>query len=97
MRFDEEERGEASKLDGCHALKTGLTVAQADKDGTSPGKEVLSKLLERFGPAVVLMDETVAYLRQLEHGKSYKGGTYNSNLSFGKPRSSSEKTFSPPP
>ena len=57
-------------------------VAEADRDGTSPGKEVLHKLLTRFGPAVVLMDETVAYLRQFEHGKSYKGGTYNSNLSF---------------
>src|SRR5690349_12405876 len=35
-------------------------VADADKDGTSPGKDVLSKLLEKFGPAVILMDETVA-------------------------------------
>lgn len=57
-------------------------VAGADKDGTSPGKDVLSQLLERFGPAVILMDETVAYLRQFEAGKSYPGGSYNSNLSF---------------
>ncbi len=57
-------------------------VAASDADGTSPGKEVLAGLLEAHGPAVVLMDETVAYLRQLEPGKSYKGGTYNSNLSF---------------
>lgn len=57
-------------------------VAGADKDGTSPGKEVLGALLEQFGPAVILMDETVAYLRQFESGKSYPGGTYNSNLSF---------------
>jgi predicted AAA+ superfamily ATPase len=57
-------------------------VAASDQDGTSPGKDVLSKVLERFGPAVVLMDETVAYVRQLEPGKSYQGGTYNSNLSF---------------
>jgi predicted AAA+ superfamily ATPase len=57
-------------------------VAASDKDGTSPGKDVLSKLFERFGPIVVLMDETVAYVRQLEPNKSYKGGTYNSNLSF---------------
>jgi predicted AAA+ superfamily ATPase len=57
-------------------------VAASDRDGTSPGKEVLSRLFEKFGPVVVLMDETVAYLRQLEANKSYKGGTYNSNLSF---------------
>ncbi len=57
-------------------------VAGADKDGTSPGKDVLGQLLERFGPAVILMDETVAYLRQFETGKSHTGGSYNSNLSF---------------
>lgn len=57
-------------------------VAGADKDGTSPGKDVLGKLLEQFGPAVILMDETVAYLRQFEAGKSHTGGSYNSNLSF---------------
>ncbi len=57
-------------------------VAASDRDGTSPGKDVLGKLFEKHGPAVVLMDETVAYLRQLEPGKSYKGGTFNSNLSF---------------
>jgi predicted AAA+ superfamily ATPase len=57
-------------------------VAESDRDGTSPGKDVLARLLEAYGPAIVLMDETVAYMRQFEHGRSYKGGTYNSNLSF---------------
>lgn len=57
-------------------------LADSDRDGTSPGKEVLSRLLEQFGPAVVLLDETVAYLRQFEPGKTYRGGSYNSNLSF---------------
>ena len=57
-------------------------VASSDREGTSPGKEVLATLLTKFGPAVVLLDETVAYLRQFEAGRSYPGGTYNSNLSF---------------
>lgn len=57
-------------------------VAAADADGTSPGKETLAELLSKFGPAVVLMDEVVAYLRQFAAGKSYRGGTYDSNLSF---------------
>jgi predicted AAA+ superfamily ATPase len=57
-------------------------VAASDHDGTSPGKEVLARLFERFGPVIVLMDETVAYLRQFEPGKSYLAGTFNSNLSF---------------
>lgn len=32
MHIDEQERGEASKLDGCYVLKTDLTTAQADKE-----------------------------------------------------------------
>ncbi len=57
-------------------------VAASDRDGTSPGKDILAEILERSSPAVVLIDETVAYLRQLQPGKSYPGGTFNSNLSF---------------
>lgn len=57
-------------------------VRDSDEAGVSPGKRVLTELLERFGPAVILMDETVAYLRQFDSGKSYPGGTYDANLSF---------------
>ncbi len=57
-------------------------VAASDRDGTSPGKDVLVSLFEQFSPAVILVDETVAYLRQFEPTRSYKGGTYSSNLSF---------------
>ncbi len=57
-------------------------VARADQDGTSPGKEDLAALFSRFGPCVILIDETVAYLRQFEEGKRYAGGTFESNLSF---------------
>ena len=57
-------------------------VAAADTDGTSPGKETLAALFKKFGPAIVLMDETVAYLRQFAAGRNYRGGTYDSNLSF---------------
>lgn len=57
-------------------------VGASDRDGTSPGKDILGTLLEQFGPSIVLFDETVAYLRQFEQGRSYKGGSYNSNLSF---------------
>lgn len=58
------------------------TVREADQAGTSPGKEVLAQLLSQNAPCVVLMDELVAFLRQFESGKSYKAGTFDSNLSF---------------
>ncbi|MDP8218904.1 MAG: DUF499 domain-containing protein [Candidatus Theseobacter exili] len=57
-------------------------LAQADKEGTSPGKEILTNIFKTFAPVVVLMDETVAYIRQFEAGKSYAGGTFESNLTF---------------
>ncbi|MGC9351036.1 MAG: ATP-binding protein [Sulfurovum sp.] len=57
-------------------------VQDADRDGTSPGKEVLANLLSAYAPCIILIDELVAYIRQFEEGKSYPGGTYESNLSF---------------
>ena len=57
-------------------------VAQADMDGTSPGKEVLVDLLREASPCVVLIDELVAFVRQFEPGKQYKAGTFDSNISF---------------
>ena len=57
-------------------------LEHADKEGTSPGKEILANLLEAAGPTAILLDETVLYFRQFEPGKSYAGGTFDSNLSF---------------
>ena len=57
-------------------------VADSDADGTSPGKEVLTELVSRAAPCVILVDELVAFIRQLELGKQYKAGTFDSNVSF---------------
>lgn len=42
-------------------------VAEADQTGTNPGS-LLRELFRTFGPAVVLIDEWVAYARQLPNG-----------------------------
>ncbi len=57
-------------------------VRAADTSGTSPGKEALRDLLERYAPCVVLVDELVAYVRQFPDGQALSGGSYDSNLSF---------------
>jgi len=57
-------------------------VKESDAAGTSPGKDVLSELLRRCAPCVVLIDELVAYVRQFPEGQTLTGGTYDSNLSF---------------
>lgn len=61
----------------------GFALVQgADATGTSPGKEVLSRLLGAYAPCVVLMDELVAYVRQFPDGPALSGGSFDSNLSF---------------
>lgn len=57
-------------------------VADSDADGTSPGKEVLTDLIRKAAPCVILIDELVAFIRQLELGKQFKAGTFDSNISF---------------
>ena len=57
-------------------------VSEADKTGTSPGKETLAELIQKAAPCVILVDELLAFIRQLEAGKSYAAGTFDSNISF---------------
>lgn len=57
-------------------------VAASDADGTSPGKQVLTELISQAAPCVILIDELVAFIRQLELGKQFKAGTFDSNISF---------------
>ncbi len=58
-------------------------VAEADRCGVSPGAEVLRVIFERFGPALILIDEWVAFARQL-YGRddSLPAGSFDANLSF---------------
>lgn len=52
-------------------------IAGAEEAGTSPGGEALEKVLRAAGgPALVLLDEIVAYVKQLD------GERYEANLAF---------------
>ncbi len=57
-------------------------VRESDEAGTSPGKDVLVRLLTKYAPCVVLVDELVAYVRQFNSTERISGGTYASNISF---------------
>ena len=67
--------------------KDGYDMVRADDvAGTSPGA-ALTKLFKRFGPAVVLIDEWVAYARQLRDGngsgaKRLAGGDFDTQFTF---------------
>ena len=56
-------------------------LEQADRTGTNPGA-VLEDLFRRFGPAVVLIDEWVAYARGLHGRDDLTGGTFESQFTF---------------
>ena len=58
-------------------------VKEADETGTSPGADDLVTLFNEFGPAVILIDELVAYVRNIyEAPDRLPAGSFDSNLTF---------------
>ncbi len=57
-------------------------VAEADRQGVSPGSEVLRELFTRAAPCLVLIDEWIVYVRQLYNKVGLPGGSFDANLSF---------------
>jgi hypothetical protein len=63
--------------------KTGYEmVRSADEQATNPG-DALTALLKRFAPAVILIDEWVAYARQLYNRQDLKAcGSFDTQFTF---------------
>ena len=57
-------------------------IAESDRNGTSPGSNDLTDLLNRFSPCLILIDEWVAYVRQLYHSPGLPAGSFDANLTF---------------
>jgi predicted AAA+ superfamily ATPase len=57
-------------------------VENADKEGVSPGADTLVDLFEQFGPAVVLIDELVAYCRNIYGVNGLPAGSFDANMTF---------------
>ena len=84
-----------TKPDGCviHTLwgelawqllgKDGFAmVAEADRQGVSPGSEILRTLFAAASPCLILIDELVVYVRQLYTVSNLPAGSFDANLSF---------------
>lgn len=56
-------------------------VAEADKTGTNPG-DSLRLLFEQHGPALILIDEWVAYARQLVTDRELPAGSFETQFTF---------------
>jgi predicted AAA+ superfamily ATPase len=68
----------AWQLGGADAYQV---VAQADRERTPPG-EALHELLAAHAPAVILIDEWVAYARSLVGRDDLAGGTFDDQFTF---------------
>ena len=63
--------------------KSGYEMVRAtDEQRVSPGSEVLSDLFKAYSPCLILIDEWVAYLRQIYRTKNLPSGNFDVNLSF---------------
>ncbi len=56
-------------------------VAEDDRRATNPGDK-LRDLLEQYGPCLILIDEWVAYARQLHDQSDLPGGSFETQITF---------------
>jgi uncharacterized protein len=57
-------------------------VKDCDENGIAPGSELLEQLFKTYSPCLILIDEWVAYLRQVYKVEGLPAGTFDANLSF---------------
>ena len=61
----------------------GYEIVQvADKKSVAPGANDLTTLLNEFGPAIILIDELVAYTRNIYSVNGLPAGSFDANLTF---------------
>jgi len=57
-------------------------IAESDKKQVAPGARSLAALFETYGPCLILVDEWVAYARNLVDKSDLPAGTYDTQLTF---------------
>jgi predicted AAA+ superfamily ATPase len=70
--------------------KAFARVAKDDEKATSPG-DVLRELFREYGPCLVLIDEWVAYARQLHDAADLPGGSFETQFTFAQALTESAK------
>ena len=69
----------AWQLDG----KNGFDqFAEVDANGGAPASDDLVAFFKTLGPTLILVDEWVAYLRQMHETRGLPGGSFESNITF---------------
>lgn len=63
--------------------KNGYKIVEdADVKGVSPGSDTLKELFDKHGPCLILIDEWVAFARQLYNVEGLPAGSFDSNMTF---------------
>lgn len=57
-------------------------IAENDANGIAPGSHVLEAIFKKCAPCLILIDEWVAYLRQIYKIEGLPSGSFDANLSF---------------
>lgn len=57
-------------------------IAQNDAQGIAPGSHVLEAIFRDHSPCLILIDEWVAYLRQIYRTDGLPSGSFDANLTF---------------
>lgn len=57
-------------------------LRENDEKGIAPGSNLLEAIFNKFSPCLILVDEWVAYLRQIYKIDGLPSGTFDANLSF---------------
>jgi predicted AAA+ superfamily ATPase len=69
----------AWQLGGAEAF---AMVADCDERGIAPGSNLLEAIFKKCAPSLILIDEWVAYLRQVYKVEGLPSGSFDANLSF---------------
>jgi len=57
-------------------------IAENDASGIAPGSNLLEAIFKKYAPCLILIDEWVAYLRQIYKVEGLPSGSFDANLSF---------------
>ena len=57
-------------------------IADNDANGIAPGSNVLENIFNQCAPCLILIDEWVAYLRQIYKTEGLPSGSFDANLTF---------------
>ncbi|WP_191085456.1 hypothetical protein [Roseococcus microcysteis] len=57
-------------------------LAESDARGVSPGQDVLKRLIAAAAPCLILVDEWVAFARQMYFRSDLPAGDFGANMSF---------------